>query len=179
MTEPAPRSRREMVFALVVLVLGALVTLVAAGQSRVTLGLVGEQISGGRTPAGRALALVALAGAGAVILARSWLRVTLGLLLLACAAGGAAAFLSRDAGAVGGFAFTPASSVIALRRSTWAWTGAGGCLMIGLAAAAVVLRGRHWPGSRRGFDPPSPRPGPAARPRDPWVALDSGEDPTV
>lgn len=168
--------KREMAFALGLLALGALVTFVAAGQPRVSPGLGGEQISGARTPAGTALALVALAGAGAVILTRSWLRLAIGVLLLAGAVGVVVAFLSRDIGSIGVGASAPLAAVIHARRSLWAWLGVGGGVLIGLGAIAVILRGRRWPAPRRRFDAPTRD---SHRSQDPWTALDDGVDPTV
>ena len=48
---------------------------------------------------------------------------------------------------------------------------------VGLGAAAVILRARHWPQPRSRYDTPAGTR--TAAPRDTWEALDRGEDPTA
>ncbi|GIJ25267.1 hypothetical protein Vqi01_04290 [Micromonospora qiuiae] len=120
-----------------------------------------------------ALALVGLAGGGAVLATRGWLRRVLGGLLallgLALAAGGGDGLVADRSG---GF--------------DWQWPAI--CLLGGLLAAAggllTALRGHRWPAMGARYERPSNRPaagGPVGGRGtvDAWDALDRGEDPTV
>nr|WP_245719201.1 Trp biosynthesis-associated membrane protein [Micromonospora rhizosphaerae] len=123
-----------------------------------------------------ALALVALAGGGAVLATRNRVRRLLGALLallgLAVAAGG-------GYGLVAGFSGQVSRQWPAL------------CLVGGLVAAAggllTALRGGAWPAMGARYERParsgksSGTGGPAVGrgTRDAWDALDRGEDPTV
>jgi hypothetical protein len=156
-----------------VLALGSLVALMAAARPRLTTGVPGEQLTGAGTPAGSALALVVLAGTGALLLARRRGRRALGVVLAAAGLGTAAAFL-RPVEAWSGFA-GPADQ-LSPHRSAWAWLGAAAGLLVLAAGAAVVVRAGRWPLPRRSFEGSAPR---AAGPRDAWDALDRGEDPTA
>jgi hypothetical protein len=128
-----------------------------------------------------ALALVALAGAGALLAARGGLRTVVGVVVVL-------AGLGIVAGGGYGLAGVPAV------RPLWPVL----CLPAGLLAAAggvlAVLRGRTWPAMGARYE--RPRPAPAALPvGDPtedqvqrigpspsdvamWDALDRGEDPS-
>ncbi|MFC4020243.1 Trp biosynthesis-associated membrane protein [Micromonospora sp. GCM10011542] len=127
-----------------------------------------------------ALALVALAGGGAVLATRGRLRRLLGALLavlgLAVAAGGGYGLVAGFDGAV-----------------SRQWPAF--CLLGGLLAAAgggwTALRGAGWPAMGARYERPARTATPSAtpaRPADPmagrrtteaWDALDRGEDPTV
>ncbi|MGK5741839.1 Trp biosynthesis-associated membrane protein [Micromonospora sp. URMC 103] len=126
-----------------------------------------------------ALAVVGLAGGGAVLATRGRLRQLLGALLavlgLAVAAGG-------GYGLVAGFEGEVSRQWPAL------------CLLGGLLAAGggllTALRGRAWPAMGARYERPTrnaaaPAAGPAAGPvtgrrtTEAWDALDRGEDPTV
>ena len=162
--------RREMMSVILAIALGAMVALVAAQRPRVTVGSSG-QIPDADTPAATALALVALAGIGALLIVRPWGRVVIGVLLAAVGLGLVAVFFS-PADDAGLFAYTPGQSEI--RRSAWAWLGAAAGLLVGAGAATVVLRARRWPAARERYGASAPR----VRGDDPWDALDRGEDPT-
>jgi hypothetical protein len=165
--------RREMAGSLILVALGAVITLAAAGRPRVTVTGVGAHTTGAATPGATALALVALAGGGAVLLARPWVRVGIGVVLTAIGLGIVALFF-RPVDELGYFAYTPGAAV--LHPSAWAWVGAGGGAFIAIGAGAVAARAARWPVPRKSYDPPATvRPGG----RDPWEALDRGEDPTA
>ena len=114
-------------------------------------------------PAARACALVALAGVVALLAARGWSRLAVGLVLTVAGLAIAGAAVSRLGGAAG------------LPGVIWpVVTGTGGLLVSagGLLAAA---RGRSWPTLGARYDASATRPVAAA---DAWDALDRGEDPT-
>ena len=73
-------GRRGMLLALAVTALGAVLVLVTAGQSRRSL--AGAQLVGGGAPAATALALVALAGLGLLLLLHGRARSLIGVLLV-------------------------------------------------------------------------------------------------
>ncbi len=155
MTPGSLTPRREMALALGLVVLGAALALV--GGSRSTGAPPGVPAAPGTTTgsgSATALALVALAGAGAILLVRTWARVTLAVVLAAVAVG-----------------------LVATGLTPTRWAPLAGGVLVGLGAAAVILRARHWPQPRSRYDAPA-----AARtaaPRDTWDALDRGEDPTA
>jgi tryptophan-associated transmembrane protein len=108
-----------------------------------------------------AVALVGLAGAGAVLATRRLGRRLVGVLV---------ALVGLTLGGAG---------VVGLGRADNAWPllcAAGGLLVI-VGGLATVARGHRWPGMGTRYDR-------AARteregPRDAWEALDRGEDPTL
>jgi hypothetical protein len=129
-----------------------------------------------------ALALVALAGAGALLATRGGLRSVIGMLVVLAGVGIAA-------GGVYGLAAVPGV------RAWWPAL----CLPAGIVAAAggalAVARGRTWPamgaryerpGPVRGGPPPASEPtedqvqriGPSPSDVAMWDALDRGEDPS-
>ncbi len=133
----------------------------------------------------RGLAVLGLAGAVAVLAARGWLRVTVGILLLLAGVIITVAGAGFDAGeALGAERIDPAATA----RTAWpllaACCGAG----LILAGLLVAVRGRGWSGLSRRYETPS-APTEAARPplpeagqpaeRELWEALDRGEDPTA
>ncbi|WBB67322.1 Trp biosynthesis-associated membrane protein [Micromonospora sp. WMMD812] len=156
-----------------------------------------DHTGGGLLPWLPALAVVGLAGAGAVLATRGWLRQLVGGLLallgVAVAAGGLYGLMADFAGAV-----------------SRQWPAL--CLVGGLVAAGggllTALRGRGWPGMGARYERPArvapaagavgggaagggaatggdvaggAAPGPVAgrRTTEAWDALDRGEDPTV
>lgn len=153
---------------------GAVVTLVTAGQPRVSTGHASEQITGADTPAAAALGLVVLAGAAAVLLVRGPARRLIGGLMLAAAAGIVAVFLTIPD--TFGFAvFGPATELTTVHRSVWAWLGTAGGVTAAVGSLAVAVSAGRWPGPRRRYESSPP---PVTTGRDPWDALDRGEDPT-
>lgn len=114
-------------------------------------------------PAVRPVALAVLAGSGALLLVRGRARTALAALLALL--GLTASILAIRAG---------------LESLATAWSVAAAVLAVlcTFAAAAVALRSHTWStSSRRRFDA-SGSPGSAGE-KDPWTALDRGEDPTV
>ncbi|GIF68020.1 hypothetical protein Ais01nite_60550 [Asanoa ishikariensis] len=120
-----------------------------------------DQTGGDLVPGLAALALVGLAGAGALLATRGWGRRVVGVLLVLVGVGLLALSLGR--------AFDASTAWPAL-------TAAGGVLVVlsGLAAAAA---GHRWPamGARYERSPKKSVGGTT----DTWNALDRGEDPTV
>jgi tryptophan-associated transmembrane protein len=171
--------RREMFVTVGAITVAAGLVLVAAGRPRVAINVAGAQASGATTPAATALALVALAGAGTLLLVRGWARTVIGVLLLGAAAGIVAVFLTRPD--ITWFALTGSpGAAVSMHRSVWAWLGVTAGVVIGAAALATGWRGRGWPAPRRRFSGPTGTPtSQADRPRDAWEALDRGEDPTT
>jgi uncharacterized membrane protein (TIGR02234 family) len=129
----------------------------------------------------RALGLVALAGAAALYAVAGPARRALGALLVAV---GGAAVLSlglsapahvRDAGAVQS-RLPSAARVTVEGRTGWPVVFALGGAAVAAAGALTTSRGAGWPRLGARYDAPvALRP----RPRDPWSALDRGEDPTA
>jgi hypothetical protein len=144
-----------MALALGLVVLGAAVVLVGAGRSSgAPPGVPGAPGTSAGTGAATALALVALAGAGAALLVRRWARTVLGVVLLGVAA-----------------------ATVASGLSPTRWAALVGGVLIGLGSLAFAVRAHRWPQPRRRYEPPTRRP--ASTPRDTWDALDRGEDPTA
>lgn len=160
-------------------VLGAIaatsgLVLLAASRPRATVEGQGGSLSGALdTPGAAALALVALAGAGALLLVGGWARTLISVLLVVVAVGVVAAMATMPSN-YGWFSYSPL--VPAVTRSAWAWVGMGAGVLLGLAAAVAVLWARRWPQPRRRYES-TPRPATTAT--DPWSTLDRGEDPTT
>jgi uncharacterized membrane protein (TIGR02234 family) len=140
-----------------------------------------QQVSASAGPV-RALGLLALAGAPALLATRGRGRLALGLLLLGAAA--VTAILAVDAlTSPAGELPAGSSDVAATWRPLLALAGA---VLTGVSAAVVVRRGRGWAGLSRRYDgPTAPSAGaatPSSEPADGgpalWDALDRGEDPT-
>lgn len=143
-----------------------------------------------------AVALVALAGAAALLLARSLGRRVAGVLLVLAGAAGVAASVSvlrvPESGvaelvtkAVG----VTGSSPTAVTVSAWPWLAVAGCSLVALAGAVAVLRAGRWSGGRSRYEAPaeavaadaqaaSSASDDAADPGTTWDALSRGEDPT-
>jgi hypothetical protein len=145
-----------LVVSLGLVVLGAAIALLGAGRSSgAAPGSVPVGSGADSGPAAAtALALVALAGAAAILLVRSWARTALGVVLVVVAVALAVAGLSPTR-----------------------WAALTGGVLVALGALAVVARARRWPQPRRRFEAPTRRP--TGTPRDTWDALDRGEDPTA
>ncbi len=146
---------RERGVAIGAVAVGACVALLAGLGSTGTSG-AGTGVPGatGGASAGAALALVVLAGAGAVLLVRKRAKQALGVVLLLVALGLVTTGLSplRVAPVLGG-------------------------LLSAVGAALVVVRAGRWPQPRSRYDAPAARRD--GTPRDTWEALDRGEDPTA
>ncbi len=160
-------------------VLGAIaatagLVLLAASRPRATVEGQGGALSGAmHTPGATALALVALAGVGALVLVGGRARSVIAALLVLVAAGVVvtmAAIPSDDDW------FTNTGVPPAATRSAWAWLGMGAGVLLGLAAAVAAVRARRWPHPRRGDESSTSRTAPTG---DAWDAIDRGEDPTT
>lgn len=161
-----------MVVALSVTALGAVLVLATAGQSRWSIG--GAALRGGGAPAATALALVALAGLGLLLLTVGPARSVVGVLLVL--SGVAVVLVDARTTAFSGFGYAPLASAARAHRSVWFWlTAAGGVTLAG-GGLPVVIWGHRWPRARRDYDARTES-SPARR--DAWTALDRGEDPTV
>jgi hypothetical protein len=168
-------SRAEMTTVLTAITAAAGLVLLAASRPRAMLHGQGGSLSGSlqHTPAAAALALVALAGAGALILVRGWARTLIATLLVLVAAGVVATMATLPAD-YGWFNYSGIPPTVT--RSAWAWIGMGAGGLLGVAAAVAAVRARRWPQPRLRYESRGPRrPDPGA---DPWDALDRGEDPT-
>ncbi|MFC0003235.1 Trp biosynthesis-associated membrane protein [Micromonospora siamensis] len=184
--EPSRAGRRELTYAVLLSLAGAGLALYAATRTW-TVELTDRpplpptravRTGAALLPWLPALAVVGLAGGGALLATRGAVRRALGALLgllgLAVAAGGGYGLLAGFDGE--------------LSRQ---WPAL--CLVGGLLAAAggglTAVRGRHWPAmgaryERRPHDGGAPTaagggPVSGARTREAWDALDRGEDPTV
>jgi uncharacterized membrane protein (TIGR02234 family) len=202
--EPAPAAsaldRRGYALALVLLVVGAVLLLVAYGRTwatttvggsglpTVTVALSGSDL----TPAGTAIAVLALAGVAGLAAARRRGRVVVGVLLVL--AGLAAAWVAVD------FALSWSSSSGAgatiraavgeragvdlegARTTTTAWwlVAALAGLLVAAGGVLAVLRSRTWPEMGRRYERGGDGSRAPAATREPsaWDQLDQGIDPT-
>lgn len=173
-----------MGIAVLACVLGAAAALLAATRTWTSVDQVSSYPAaagaGGRTgvdaePWLSALALVGLAGAGALLATRGRSRTLVGVLLVACG-------LGVLAGGADGLAN------VAQVRIAWPVMVIAGAVLISFGGAQAAWRGRTWPvmGARyeRAGGPRTPaedRPqyiGPSRSEVEMWDALDRGEDPT-
>jgi disulfide bond formation protein DsbB len=186
---PSEPSKRELVVALLLCLAGAALAVYAAGRTWAVdvtprpapLPAVRTERTGGDlVPWVSALAVVGLAGAGAVLATRGRTRRLVGALLvlvgLGVAAGGAYGLVVQS-GPVG-----PTAPLLCLFGGLVAATG----------GALTVVRGQRWPGLGARYESPLRAGTPAAGPDSggpervegrstsaAWDALDRGEDPTV
>ena len=164
--------RREVAAVVIAVIVGAGLVLLAAAQVWVVetqprpapLPPVEVRRTGAAlVPAVPALALVALAGAGALIATRGIARTAVGA-LLALAGLGELILLAGHLG------------------SGWVMLGLAGALLVAIGGAATLWHGGRWPamGSRytRAPSGPAEATGAAAGETAIWDALDRGEDPT-
>jgi hypothetical protein len=188
---PARAGRRELTYAVLLCLAGAGLAVWAATRTwavevtprSVPLPALREERSGAALlPWLPALAVVALAGAGAVLATRRGLRRAVGLVILVL---GAAVAVG------GGYALTATFAGEVSRQ----WPAL--CLLGGVLAAVgggwTALRGATWPAMGARYERPArgggattsggpEATGAAASTRgttDAWDALDRGEDPTV
>jgi tryptophan-associated transmembrane protein len=171
-------GRRELALTVAECAAGALVALLATSRTwRVVAGagavpLPSQKVTGaGVLPWAPAVALVGLAGAGALLAVRDRARVLLGVLLM----------LAGLPLAIGGV------YVAAAGRGHLLWSllcGLGG-LLVGHAGLRALLRGASWPALGSRYERPDAEPveyvergGPSRSDVAMWDALDRGEDPT-
>jgi uncharacterized membrane protein (TIGR02234 family) len=133
------------------------------------------------------LALVALAGAGALLATTGWRRRALGGLLVLCGGGVAAGATVARAGLGVG--------VTGVGVAVWPLACAAGGALISVGGLVAARHGHRWPGMSARYERstvPPPRAGsspvaeaaPAARRQEldhraAWEALDRGDDPTA
>ena len=161
-----------MFVALALTGLGALLVLATAGQSRWSIG--GAALRGGGAPAATALALVALAGIGLLLLIGGFARSAVGVLLVL--SGVAVVLVDVRTTALTGFGSSPLGPAAAVQRSVGFWLTAGGGVVLSAGGLIVAIWGHRWPRARRDYRAPAE---PIPVRRDAWTALDRGEDPTV
>lgn len=184
-------GRRELAYAVVLCLVGAGLALWAATRTWTVeltarpepLPALRESRSGAALlPWLPALAVVALAGAGAVLATRGRLRQVLGAVVL---------LLGAAVAAGGGYGLTAALDGTVSRQ--WPAFCLVGGVLAAVGGAWTGLRGRRWPAMGARYERPTRGPvGPArdagtraATPvrgrgtTDAWDALDRGEDPTV
>jgi hypothetical protein len=178
--------RRELTTAVAVCALGALVALLTASRTwrvvaaKGVVPLPGDDVTGGDLlPWLPAVALVGLAGAGALLATRGVARVVVGGLLAV------AGLPLVAAGAYGATTATGGRLVFPVLL------GIGG-LLIGYAGVRALRRGPSWPALGSRYERPAAaehvgyedveyveRSGPSRSDVAMWDALDRGEDPTA
>lgn len=132
-------------------------------------------------PLASAAAVVALAGVLAVLVARSWGRRVVGLLVLVVAAAGLVQVGSVLADRVGrarawwAVEVGAAAQTATAATTAWSVVAAGALLVLVVAGVVVLARAGAWAGLSGRYETP----GRATPSGDPWRALDEGEDPTV
>ena len=181
-------SRRELIVAIALCLLGSALVLVAATRAWVSyrVGVAAPlpprhfSVTGARlVPGARPLALVGLAGVAAVAATRGLARVAVGVLLTVAGAGIAAvvARAAADPGAAMRRAgpFTDFHVANGVSLGAWPYVALLGAVLVAAGGLLVVVRGRSWASMSSRYDTPSARP---AGERSLWDALDRGEDPT-
>lgn len=173
---------------------GATLAAVAAGQDWATsrgdnAGVeVTASVAGSDTaPLALALALVALAAWGALLVLRGRVRQVVAGLGVLAAGGVLATVVARFDGAQ-----DDALAAVTARGTTgdafgtsltgWYWATGAGALLTLLGLAVAVLRARSWPAMGSRYDAPAARrdrPSNEQSDQELWRALDEGHDPTA
>jgi MFS family permease len=168
-TDDRAKARRELTVTVLLCAVGALVELLAAGRPWARLhGAVATTSYPGShvAQAVRPLALVALAGAAALLATRRWGRIAVGLVIVAAGVGTAVAAVVAQA---------PHGSV---DLPAWRVVTIVAAVPVVLAGAVAAARGYRWSVMSARYDAPGAR----QRVQDPdvalWDALDRGDDPT-
>ena len=193
MAPRGPRGLRGPASAVVPALLGAALTLLSTSRAWVraavddpVVGHVAVAASGRQAaPVVPAVALVALAGGAALLLARTVGRRVAGLLLVLAGAAGVAATVTLlrvpESGvadlvtkAVGVTGRAPASVDV----SGWPWFAVAGCALVVVGGAVAVLRAGRWVRRADRFEAPGAQPVDDGDPGTTWDALSRGEDPT-
>jgi uncharacterized membrane protein (TIGR02234 family) len=150
-----------------------------------------DPLTGGDLASGAlACAYVGLASVAALVATRGWVRVVVGAVVVAAAAGALVDVLPLAFGdQLTQRAFehiarcdeTGCSSdrLVDPSFSGWPWLAAGGAVVLGLAGALTVVRGRSWKGLGSSYEVPAARPTETATDKGVWDALDRGDDPTA
>jgi hypothetical protein len=120
-----------------------------------------DQVTGSdRYPWLTALALVALAGGGAILATKALVRTAIGGLLLFAGVG---------------IVLAAAAAVVGEAEPFWPIVAALGGLAVFDAGWLTVYKGRSWPSMSARYE----RTGPADTPTGMWDELDHGRDPTT
>lgn len=179
--------------AVVPTLVGAALTLLSTSRTWVNASLddpvVGRVVvaASGRqaAPVVPAIALVALAGGVALLLARVIGRRVTGLLLVLAGAAGVAATVSLQRVPTSGVAdlVTKAvgvsgSSPTAVDVTFWPWLALVGCVLTAAGGAVAVLRAGGWSAPRGRYEAPGTAESEPAEADATWDALSRGEDPT-
>lgn len=187
------RARRELLGALALCVLGAVLLLSSAPRAWVTVSYergahlprVAVSATGAAVAPVQAAALVALAGVLAVVATRGWARLVVGAVLLADALTVAALvwrFRVRlaDGLPIGGPDGAVArAGALGTSTSSWPWLALAGAVLLAAGAAAVLVRGRSWPGMSGRYERADARRPRGTAEQRMWDALDQGHDPTT
>jgi uncharacterized membrane protein (TIGR02234 family) len=200
-------SRRPALITVLVALAGALLTLVTVGRewahgttqgvfSSTTVTVSGRTL----TAAPYALALVAAAGALALLATRRFGRALVALLLVLAGFGIVGSSLGRLGGLHAALAASAATmvghtnpTVTGVSSTFWPYVAAVGGALVAAAGIVAVARGQRWPGMSSRYDAPAAsdgatggRPPRAADPEDAnavarslWDAVERGEDPTA
>ncbi len=194
---------RERLAVLALGAVGAAVALLSAGRTWLHITVSDPLVGNGRLHAdGRSVASVvpaaALVGLAAVVAAVTLRRVgryVAGVLLVVAggAVGAAAVSVllhppSAAAGAVGAATGQAGSSrgVASAAATAWPWVAVVGAVLLALAGAVTVVRGRQWSGLSGRYDAPAGAEPVAERAAatpddaaaDAWDAVSRGDDPT-
>lgn len=129
-----------------------------------------------------ALAFVALAAWGVVLVARGRVRRAVAVVGLLASAGSLLAVVlafgsAQDAAVEAVLARGATGDTFAASLGPWYYLTAVGALLAAAAFAVAVTRSPRWPAMGDRYDAPSARSAPAAE-EDMWRALDEGRDPT-
>lgn len=134
-------------------------------------------------PLAAALALVALAGWGVLLVVRGRVRRVVAVIGALAALGALASVVDAFDGAqnqaldaLTGQGRTGDVAVASL--TIWYYLAAVGALLAALAFVVAVLRAPRWPAMGSKYDAPSARSQAAVSEEDMWRALDDGRDPT-
>jgi len=172
------RGRRELAMTVAECAAGALLALLATSRTWRTVASAGavpmpsEKVTGAAVlPWAPAVALVGLAGAGALLAVRDKVRALLAMVLM----------LAGLPLAIGGTYEAAAGHAHPLWSLLCGLSG----LLIGHAGLRTLLRGAAWPALGSRYERPAPEPveyvergGPSRSDVAMWDALDRGEDPT-
>lgn len=194
--------RREFAVVAMCCCLGAVLILIAAGQTwvRVRLDMPNPlpdkrytETGADLAPLAGALGVAGLAGVAGMVATRGYARIVTGVLLVLF--GAAACYASvRGIGddairqALSGRAVLLRDGGFAPDTSAWWVISALGGVLLALSGAVTAVRGRLWPGLSRKYEAPETASAPERRvaargrksetPDDLWDSLDRGHDPT-
>lgn len=151
----------------------------AAGV-KVTAGATGSEAA----PLVLALALVALAAWGVVLVLRGRARQVVAVVGLVAAGGAIVALVdghraAEEASLQAVQAQGAGSDVFVTSVTGWYWTTGLALLLTAVALVVAVRRARRWPAMGSRYDAPAARAAAPTTEQDLWRALDEGHDPTA